>query len=87
MNKLGGNLLQDAEGLLREGKRQEARPLLVEYIHHHPASARGWWMLSLAETDLNRQIDGTDVVRVFQDHGPFDGVLKLTHVARPVVAN
>ena len=57
MNKLGGNLLQDAERLLREGKRLDAYPLLVEYIQHHPASARGWWMISLTVTDLKQQID------------------------------
>ena len=52
VNDSGMSLLEQAEELLRAGKRQAALPLLAEYLQGHPNSARGWWMLSLAVTDL-----------------------------------
>jgi peroxiredoxin len=57
MDQSGGNLLQRAETLLREGNRQAALPLLAEYLKERPNSARGWWMLSLAVTDPRQQIE------------------------------
>lgn len=49
--------LQQAEKLLREGRKQAALPLLAEYLSGNPDSARAWWMLSYAVPDLKRQID------------------------------
>lgn len=57
-------LLEQAEELLRGGKRQMALPLLAEYLQGHPNSARGWWMLSLAVSDLRQQIDCMERVLV-----------------------
>ncbi|MBI5297638.1 MAG: redoxin domain-containing protein [Chloroflexi bacterium] len=57
MDTLGGNLLQQAETLLRNGNRQAALPLLVEYLQRYPNSARGWWVLGIAVTDPRQQID------------------------------
>ncbi len=50
MNDSGTSLLEQAEELLRAGKRQAALPLLAEYLQGHPNSARCWWLLSLAIT-------------------------------------
>jgi peroxiredoxin len=49
--------LQQAEQLLREGKKQEARAVLVGYVRSNPSSTRGWWMLSFALTDPKQQIE------------------------------
>jgi len=51
------DLLQQAEKLLREGRKQSALPLLAEYLSGHPDSVRAWWMLSYAVPDQKRQID------------------------------
>jgi peroxiredoxin len=56
MQDQGGNLLQHIETLLKSGKSGEARPLLAEYVKRYPASARGWWLLSLLLTDEQQQI-------------------------------
>jgi peroxiredoxin len=66
MDQLGGDLLQRAEHLLREGKRQEARPLLIEFVQGNPASARGWWLLSMAVTDVRQQMDCVERVLKFE---------------------
>ena len=57
MDTLGGNLLQQAETLIREGNRQAALPLLVEYLQRYPNSARGWWVLGIAVPDPGQQIE------------------------------
>ncbi len=50
------NILLRIEQLLNAGKLQEARMLLVDFLQQNPASARGWWLLSLTLTDVNRQV-------------------------------
>jgi len=49
--------LQFVEQLLREGKKQEALPLLAGYLQQNPNSAQGWWLLGLTVSDLKRQIE------------------------------
>jgi peroxiredoxin len=50
------NILLRIEQLLNADKQQEARRLLVDYLQQNPTSARGWWLLSLTLTDINRQV-------------------------------
>lgn len=70
MDKSGG-LLERAELLLREGRREEARPFLVEFIRANPSSARGWWLLSAAVTDAHQQIDCVKrVLNIAPDYAP-----------------
>jgi peroxiredoxin len=57
MDNMGGDLLQQAEQFLKDGNKQSALPLLVEYIRRNPNSARGWWMLSFAVSDPQKQIE------------------------------
>jgi peroxiredoxin len=56
--------LQHAEQLLREGRKQEAQNVLMEYVQGHPSSARAWWLLSFALTDPKQQMEC--LVRVLQ---------------------
>lgn len=49
--------LQYIEQLLREGKKQEALPLLAGYLQQNPNSAQGWWLLGLTVSDPKRQIE------------------------------
>ncbi len=49
--------LQRAELLLREGRKEEARAVLMGYLRKDPSSARAWWLLSFALTDLRQQAE------------------------------
>lgn len=49
--------LQYIEQLLREGKKQEALPLLAGYLQQNPNSVQGWWLLGLTVSDPKRQIE------------------------------
>ncbi|MDO9300782.1 MAG: redoxin domain-containing protein [Anaerolineales bacterium] len=63
--------LQYAEQLLREGRKQEARTVLAEYVRGHPSSTRGWWMLSFALTDPKQQIECVErVLRLDSNYTP-----------------
>lgn len=57
MSDTGGDLLQQAEQLLKSGNKQSALPLLMEYVRHYPNSTRGWWVLSFAVSDAQKQIE------------------------------
>jgi peroxiredoxin len=71
MERVGGGLLQRADRLLREGRRQEARPLLIEFVQGNPASARGWWLLSMAVTDVRQQMDCIErVLKIEPQYAP-----------------
>lgn len=59
-------LLERAERLLREGKPQQASPLLEEYLHHHRDSARAWWALSFAVQDRLEQIECVEKVLILK---------------------
>ncbi len=56
MNSTDNELLLKAEQLLREGKKQQAAPLLEEYLRGNINSARGWWALSFAVPEVEEQI-------------------------------
>lgn len=51
------NGLEYIEQLLRDGKKQEGRAALVQYVQSHPDSSRAWWMLSFILTDPKQQLD------------------------------
>lgn len=71
MAEQNNQTLQQAEQLLREGKKQEARTLLVGYVRSNPSSTRGWWMLSFALTDSKQQIDCVErVLRLDPNYAP-----------------
>src|SRR5688572_23648911 len=57
MDDMGGDLLGQAEQFLKNGNKQAALPLLMEYARRNPGVARGWWMLSFAVTDPRQQIE------------------------------
>lgn len=57
MAEQSGNPLQYVEQLLHEDKKQEALPILAEYLRQHPNSAQAWWLLSFAVPDAKQQID------------------------------
>ena len=57
MQTRGDSFLRHIEGLVKEGKKDEARPLLAAYVQRHPESARAWWLLSLLLTDEKQQTD------------------------------
>ena len=57
MNSTDNELLLKAEQLLREGKKQQAAPLLEEYLRGNMNSARGWWALSFAVPEVEEQIE------------------------------
>lgn len=57
MNSTDNELLLKAEQLLREGKKQQAAPLLEEYLRGNINSTRGWWALSFAMSDVEEQIE------------------------------
>jgi peroxiredoxin len=57
MNSTDNEFLQKAEQLLREGKKQQAAPLLEEFLRGNINSARGWWALSFAVSDVEEQIE------------------------------
>ncbi len=57
MPQTPSNPLEQAEALLRAGKRDEARRLLIGYLDENPASAKGWWLMSYAVDDFDQQFD------------------------------
>lgn len=57
MAEQNGNILQNVEQLLREGKKQEALPFLAEHLRQHPNSAHGWWLLGFAHPDVKKKIE------------------------------
>jgi len=52
-----GNTLRYTEGLLQEGKEDEARQLLITYLKRKPKSAEAWWLLSQTLSDENQKKD------------------------------
>jgi peroxiredoxin len=63
--------LEHAEQLLQEGKRQEARQLLVTYIRRAPDSAQAWWLLSQVVLGEKQQMDCLErVLRLDPGHAP-----------------
>jgi peroxiredoxin len=57
MTQPPADILLRIERLLRLGKQEEARLLLMEFLRLNPSSARAWWLMSLTITDINQQMD------------------------------
>jgi hypothetical protein len=49
--------LNRAIGYLRQGKPEQARPLLVRFLQTHPRSDVGWYLLSFAIPEHARQLE------------------------------
>lgn len=47
--------LDRAEALLRSGYKADAREILANYLGRNPDSAKGWWLMSYAVEDVDRQ--------------------------------
>lgn len=47
--------LRQAADLIRAGKKDQAQPLLVEFLRDEPNNAQAWYLLSHALTDPKRQ--------------------------------
>jgi peroxiredoxin len=71
-----GNTLRRAEGFLQEGKKGEARQLLVSYVKRIPDSADAWWLLSQAVEDKAQRKDCLKRVLRFEPNH----ILALTHL-------
>jgi peroxiredoxin len=57
MNPLSSDPLRQAEQAIHDGKINDARTILVDYIKRDPNYDRAWWLLTFTLTDLNQQID------------------------------
>jgi peroxiredoxin len=57
MEEQSPQILEYAELLLDEEKKQEARLLLVAYIKRNPTSADAWWVMSRAVEDEKQELD------------------------------
>jgi hypothetical protein len=55
MDSSGRITLRQAADLIRTGKRNQAQPLLVEFLRDEPNNAQAWYLLSHALTDPKRQ--------------------------------
>ena len=76
MGEREGNTLRHAEGLLQEGKSDDARQLLIAYLKRIPNSAEAWWLLSQTITDTEQRKDCLKrVLRFDPNH-----VLARTHL-------
>lgn len=57
MNPLSSDPLRQAEQAIHDGKIQEARAMLIDYIKRDPNYDRAWWLLTFTLTDLSQQVD------------------------------
>jgi len=57
MNPLSSDPLRQAEQAIHDGKINEARAMLIDYIKRDPNYDRAWWLLAFTLTDLNQQVD------------------------------
>ncbi len=57
MQERQSDTLYEAKNLLKEGKRDDARQLLIAYLKRNEDSVEAWWMLSYAIEDKMQQID------------------------------
>lgn len=55
MDSSGRITLRQAADLIRVGKRNQAQPLLVEFLRDEPNNAQAWYLLSHTLTDPKRQ--------------------------------
>lgn len=52
--------LERATGLLREGRTEAARRILVRYLQGQPGSDAGWYLLSFAVHEPSRQVESLE---------------------------
>ncbi len=57
MPEIQSSTLNKARNLLKEGKRNDARQLLIAYLKRNQNSAEAWWMLSYAVEDKKQKTD------------------------------
>lgn len=56
MDQIGRNSLKKALDLVRAGKYDRARPILIELLKDHPTAEQAWFLLSYTLPEGNRQI-------------------------------
>lgn len=84
MNSTDNELLQKAEQFLREGNKQQAAPLLEEYLRGNINSARGWWALSFAVSEVEEQIECVErVLKLSPSHTAAQARLEKLRSAAP----
>lgn len=85
MNSTDDELLLKAEQLLREGKKQQAAPLLEDYVRANKNSSRGWWALSFALPEVEEQIECVEhVLKLNPTHTSAHARLAKLKSAAPV---
>ena len=57
MNELPDDTLKKAQDFLMDGRVEQARPLLVDFIRWNPGSAEGWFLLSFVIPEQARQVE------------------------------
>jgi len=57
MNPLSSDPLSQAEQAIHDGKINEARVMLIDYIKRDPNYDRAWWLLTFTLTDVGKQVD------------------------------
>lgn len=61
--------LERAASLLREGRAEAARRILVRYLQTQPGSDTGWYLLSFAVQEPDRQVESLQrALRINPDH-------------------
>lgn len=61
--------LERATGLLREGRTEAARRILVRYLQDQPGSDVGWYLLSFAVHERDRQVESLErALRINPSH-------------------
>jgi len=61
--------LDQAEELLRSGYKADARELLATYLKEKPGSAKGWWLMSYAVGDLDKEYECLErVLELYPGH-------------------
>lgn len=61
--------IAQAADLIRNGRKEEARPILARYLQSHDDSVAGWLLMSMCISERARQIDCLNqVLRLQPDH-------------------
>jgi peroxiredoxin len=69
MQERDSNTLRYVEQLIQQGKKQDARQMLVAYFKRAPGSAQAWWLLSQLVVEESQQMDCLErVLRLDPDH-------------------
>ena len=69
MQEWDSNTLRYVEQLIQQGKKQDARQMLVAFFKRAPGSAQAWWLLSQVVVEESQQMDCLErVLRLDPDH-------------------